>query len=106
MFKAGSSAEYFTRQRFGIESNRVVSEQKGTWAQVQTLTLDQRGRVVWLKNFGEVKVFRTLLKDQKRHYIVYLPTQENTDKGLEQLQQLGEEQFKQWHDTHWQIEHA
>ena len=28
---------------------------------------------VWLKDFGMVTLFRTTLKDQNRHYVVYLP---------------------------------
>ena len=33
---------------------------------------------MWLKNYGYVKLFRTKLKDQLRHYISALPDVEKT----------------------------
>lgn len=53
--------------------------------------------MVWLRNFGKVKVFRTMLKDQQRHYAVYLPD----DK---QLGIFNRNMFNKFHDQHWQIE--
>jgi hypothetical protein len=49
---------------FALESNRLVSVEKGSWVQVQQLDIPEDGLVVWLKNFGHVKLFRTQLKDQ------------------------------------------
>ena len=49
---------------FAVESNRLVSIEKGTWIQVQAVDIPESGRMVWLRNFGEVKLFRTRLKDQ------------------------------------------
>lgn len=63
---------------FALESNRLVSVEKGSWVQVQHLDIPEDGLVVWLKNFGSVKVFRTQLKDQLRHYISALPSDEQT----------------------------
>ena len=60
---------------FGIESNRIVSLQKGSWQRVATLDTPENGLSVWLKNFGQVKVFRKSLKDQQHHYIIYLPNE-------------------------------
>ena len=82
---------------FALESNRLVSIQKGSWVQVQKLEIPEEGRVVWLKAFGTVKVFRTWLKDQARHYIVALPDEEK-------LPQFGCAQFTDLHDSHWHIE--
>jgi hypothetical protein len=53
--------------------------------------------VVWLKNFGVVKLFRTQLKDQLRHYISSLPSDEQTAS-------LDKKDFTEQHDRHWQIE--
>jgi hypothetical protein len=58
---------------FAVESNRYVSIEKGTWSQVQLLDIPKEGMKVFLRNFGEVKLFRMLLKNQLRHYIVFLP---------------------------------
>ena len=42
---------------FAIESNRIVSLEKDSWQQVQTLDIPENGLSIWLKNFGQVKVF-------------------------------------------------
>ena len=82
---------------FAVESNRIVSIEKGQRTQVKQLDIPDNGLVVWLHRFGEVKLFRTRLKDQLRHYVVYLP-EENDYPAFEQ------QAFLQLHDQHWQIE--
>jgi hypothetical protein len=82
---------------FALESNRRVAVNKGSWAQVQHLEVPEEGREVWLRGFGQVKLFRMRLKDQLRHYAVYLP-------DSEPLASFGREAFLRWHDQHWQIE--
>lgn len=81
---------------FAVESNRRVSLQKGKWEQVQALDVPEDGLEVWLKDFGKVKLFRTWLKDQQRHYIIHLPTGN--------LNLLLNKDFIGIHDHHWQIE--
>ena len=44
---------------FAVEANRTVSVEKGTWVQVQKLDVADEGRMVWLRHFGLVKLFRT-----------------------------------------------
>ena len=82
---------------FALENNRLVSVEKGTWSQVQHLAIPEHGLTVWLRQFGLVKVFRTWLKDQARHYAVYLP-------DAEQLAAVDRPAFTVRHDQHWQIE--
>lgn len=82
---------------FAIESNRTVSLEKGSWTQVQRLEVPEAGRNVWLRGFGEVKLFRTWLKDQPRHYIVWLP--ESGD-----YEHFVADDFQKLHDQHWKIE--
>jgi len=82
---------------FAIKSNRTVSIEKGTWQQVQTLQIPEDGLIVWLKGYGNVKLFRTLLKNQPRHYVVYLPDEEK-------LSLFDRAAFDLEHDKHWQIE--
>ena len=89
---------------FGVESNRLVSEVKGTWVQVQHLDVPETGLVVWLKDFGKVKVFRTHLKDQKRHYIVHLPIKPGVNTLSDFLETFDNDDFTKWHDQHWKIE--
>lgn len=80
-----------------LESNRLVSLVKGTWSQVQSLEIPEQGLTVWLREFGPVKLFRTWLKDQPRHYAVYQP-------NPEQLAAFARPAFVHLHDQHWQIE--
>jgi hypothetical protein len=82
---------------FGIADNRQISIEPGTYVQVQTLTIPEAGLVVYLKEFGWVKVFCQNFKHEVRHYIMYLP--EET-----QLRHLSRLDFRQIHDSHWQIE--
>lgn len=82
---------------FAIANNRIVSTEKGSWIQVQTLDVPQEGLMVWLRDYGQVKLFRTKLKDQLRHYVVHLPNEEAYPT-------FAAEQFQRLHNQHWQIE--
>lgn len=82
---------------FAIKSNRTVSTEKGSWRQVQTLEIPENGLIVWLKGYGNVKLFRTQLKNQLRHYVVYLPNEEK-------LTAFNRAEFDIEHAKHWQIE--
>jgi hypothetical protein len=82
---------------FALESNRLVSVEKGVWVQARQLAIPEDGLVVWLKQFGGVKLFRTRLKDQLRHYVLYLPNDEP-------LSAFGDKEFSKLHDQHWMIE--
>ena len=82
---------------FGIANNRQVSIERGIWVQVQTLTIPESGLMVYLKEFGWVKVFCQNFKDEVRYYIMYRP--EETE-----LRQLTRQDFRHVHGCHWQIE--
>jgi hypothetical protein len=82
---------------FGIAGNRKVALERGKEVQVQTLEIPDEGLVVYLKDFGWVKVFRQDFKNEARFYILYLPDGES-------LSHISRQQFKQIHDSHWQIE--
>jgi hypothetical protein len=82
---------------FGVADNRQVSLERGVQVQVQTLTIPEAGLGVYLKEFGWVKVFRQSFKNEGRHYMMYLP--DDTELG-----QLNRQNFRQIHDSHWQIE--
>jgi hypothetical protein len=59
---------------------------------------------VWLRDFGQVKLFRTSLKDQVRHYAIHLPDEKDpTDNGAK-LSSFTKVKFESFHDQHWQIE--
>ena len=80
---------------FAVEKNRLVALEKNQWQQVQRIDISDDGLEVWLKDFGFVRLFRTKLKDQIRHYIVYQPEEKPDCKR---------DDFKKIHDNHWQIE--
>jgi hypothetical protein len=82
---------------FGIADNRNVSLERGKLVPVKRLEIPESGLVVYLKEFGWVKVFCQSFKNEPRYYIMYQP-------DLETLRQLTRAKFKQVHDTHWQIE--
>lgn len=89
---------------FALEANRLVSIEKGAWVQVQSLEVPTDGLTVWLRDFGLVKLFRTSLKNQVRHYIIHLPEEDDSnDDGLT-LDAFKHVQFEALHDCHWQIE--
>ena len=83
---------------FGVANNRLVSveKEKGKEVQVQTLDIPESGLVVYLKEFGWVKLFCQDFKNEVRYYICYQP-------DLEVLKQLSRSEFKRLHDQHWQI---
>ena len=82
---------------FGIAANRTVSLEKGKLVQVKSLDIPEEGLVVYLKQFGWVKVFCQPFKNEQRYYITYKP-------DLERLNQITHAEFKQVHDEHWKIE--
>ena len=82
---------------FALESNRLVSIEKGQWSPVQQLTIPADGLCARLRGFGTVKVFRTWLKNQPRHYALY---QSNDDRWGA----FNHAAFLKLHDQHWQIE--
>ncbi len=88
---------------FTVEKNRTVSLEKGQWQQVQTLEIPDDGLDVWLKDFGNVRLFRTTLKDPCLHYVVYLP-EEAPFQRIQRIQRIQRNDFVQIHDQHWQIE--
>lgn len=89
---------------FALEANRLVSVEKGIWTQVQKLDIPKDGLVVWLRDFGQVKVFRTSLKNQVRHYIIHLPDEDDSTDGELKLDAFDQDRFQLLHDCHWQIE--
>jgi hypothetical protein len=82
---------------FAIESNRLVALEAQAYVQVCKLEIPPTGVMVHLKQFGTVKVFRTVFKHECRHYILFLP-------DAMALEALTESQFKRLHDHHWGIE--
>lgn len=83
---------------FGIEKNRTVSSEPKKYCQVSTLAIPKEGLKTHLKNFGFIKLFRKdLKKEDSRHYIVYIPEEENIEK-------ITRTEFIEIHDTHWGIE--
>ena len=83
---------------FGIDNNRLISIEKGTYQQVQSLTdWTPSGKVVYLKDYGNVKVFRQVYKEVYRYYIMGLA-------DLDELPLIGAADFEHVHAAHWNIE--
>ena len=82
----------------GIAKNRQVSIIKGKYQSVESLEIGDNGIIVYLKEFGEVKVFKKHFRNGMiRFYILFCPESQDlteTDKTL----------FIQLKTTHWIIE--
>ncbi len=83
---------------FAIESNRLVSVERGQYIQIQTLE-DWSGseNTVYLKDYGQVKVFRQIYKKVYRYYIMSMAE-------LTQLPTVQPADFERVHAAHWGIE--
>jgi hypothetical protein len=68
------------------------------YTQLQELEIPEQGLVVYLKKFGQVKVFwKTFKNEVKRYYIMYLPK-------VQEIERITRQEFKQFHSIHWGIE--
>jgi hypothetical protein len=83
---------------FGIDNNRLISIEKGSYQQVQSLTdFPASGRIVYLKDYGNVKVFRQVYKEAYRYYIM-------GHADLDSLPLITATDFERTHTAHWSIE--
>ncbi|WP_448270056.1 IS701 family transposase [Nostoc sp. DSM 114159] len=82
----------------GVAKNRSCSVDGKNYTQVQNLEIPEVGLVVYLKNFGQVKVFRRSFKNEAyRYYIMYIPEKDA-------LLSISRADFKELHSIHWGIE--
>lgn len=82
----------------GIAKYRKVSLDGKEYTQVESLEIPESGLIVYLKNFGRVKVFRKTFKNEtQRYYITYL-------NGMDATEQITRQEFNQLHSVHWGIE--
>jgi hypothetical protein len=76
----------------------LISLEKGSYIKVSEMTeYPENGKIVYLKEYGNVRVFRQLLKEAYRYYIMGVA-------NLENLGSIDSADFKSAHDQHWQIE--
>ncbi len=56
---------------FGIEKDRLISLEKGSYVKVLEMAkYPEAGKVVYIKEYGNVRVFRQLFKEAYRYYIM------------------------------------
>ena len=83
---------------FGVDKTRLVSVKKGSYCQIQDIQdWPKDGQVVYLKDFGMVRVFRQTNKNVHRYYIMAMPK-------IEQLDDLNFSDYERVHSAHWNIE--
>jgi len=82
---------------FAIKSNRKVSLEKKQFVSLKELEIPDSGLVVYLKEIGQVKVFKKMFKDEHRYYAVWCPNEH-------ELEQITRSTFLLIHDQHWGIE--
>lgn len=79
-------------------SHTVVSLEKGSYIKVSDMPeFPENGKIVYLKEYGNVRVFRQLFKEVYRYYIMGVANLDNLDS-------INYNNFKSFHDSHWQIE--
>jgi hypothetical protein len=82
----------------GIAKNRSCSVDGKHFTQVQNLEIPETGLIVYLKRFGQVKVFRRSFKNEVyRYYIMYIPEKDA-------LIGITRTEFQTLHSIHWGIE--
>ncbi|MCL6755263.1 transposase, partial [Nostoc sp. CCCryo 231-06] len=101
-YSSNKNLKFFKNQGLefltGIAKNRLCSVDGKNFTQVQNLEIPENGLIVYLKKFGQVKVFRRIFKNEiPRYYIMYVP-----DKDSLFLISLTE--FNELHSIHWGIE--
>jgi Transposase DDE domain len=101
-YSGGENLKFLRNQKlgflFGIEKNRIVSNEPGKYCQVSSLEILEQGLITHLREFGFIKLFRKVFKkEDSRHYILYLPDEDA-------LNQITRREFIAIHDTHWGIE--
>ena len=82
----------------GIAKNRSCSINGRDYTQIQNLEIPDEGLMVHLKNFGKIKVFLRIFKNEdKRYYIMFV-----TEPDV--LNYITRAEFKELHSIHWGIE--
>jgi hypothetical protein len=82
----------------GIAKNRSCSVDGKTFTQVKNLEIPEVSLVVYLKNFGQVKVFRRSFKNETYRYYIMFIAEGDTLKSISRTE------FKELHSIHWGIE--
>jgi len=83
---------------FGTDNNRRISIEKSSYIQIQSLiNWPESGLIVYLKEYGNVRVFRQVYKNVHRYYIMSVPKLEMLD-GIQSID------FERVHSAHWNIE--
>lgn len=84
---------------FGVGSNRIISSERGKYIQIQKFEgwSYEHISIVYLKDYGLVKVCRQLYKNVYRYYIM-------STAELNKLETLTKIDFEKLHRTHWRIE--
>lgn len=83
---------------FGIEKNRIISNEPGLYQQVCTASIPQEGLYTHLKEFDFVKVFQTVDKNNDVRYYAYYQADRQACRWATRAQ------FEQAHIQHWQVE--
>jgi hypothetical protein len=65
---------------FTIKSNRKVSLEKKQFMSIKELEIPDGGLVVYLKEFGQVKVFKKMFKDEHRYYAAWCPNENELEQ--------------------------
>ena len=82
----------------GLAKNRSVRINKGKYVRIDSLDIPDGGLIVELKNFGKVKVFKRVFKNEITHYYALFFTDED------KLEEATRQDFRELFARHWGIE--
>ena len=82
----------------GIAKNRLVKVEGAKWERVENLDLGENGKIVFLKEFGQVKVFKRTFKNGVTHYWACFKLEESA------LKKITREDFRELFSIHWRVE--
>ncbi|ACK74020.1 transposase IS701 family protein (plasmid) [Gloeothece citriformis PCC 7424] len=101
-YSSKDNLKFFRERKFnflvGIAKNRQVKVMDGKFCKVEQLDIPEDGMIVYLKEFGWVKVFQRVFKNEIPRYYVIHQTEES------QLEVFTRSQFRSLCSIHWGIE--
>ncbi len=82
----------------GIAKNRLVKVEGGQYVRVENLEIPEEGKIVTLKQFGLVKVFKRTFRNGRTRYLIWFQLDEST------LAEVTRQDLRELFSIHWGIE--
>ena len=101
-YSSRKNLKFFRNKRLGflvgIAKNRLVKVEGGQYVRVENLEIPDEGKIVTLKQFGVVKVFKRTFKNGRTRYLIWFQLDEST------LAEVTRQDLRELFSIHWGIE--